>query len=485
MITAGPTGQFGFHGEVGIGNFQSRRYKATVNTDAWNGLSARFTLGHSQQNGDVQNTATKRTFQFPEPFGAITTNDRGGDTETDAGLLALRYTGVKNLKLDYKFDFTNWKGTMNYRQIGSIDGAPCDPANAPAACLLPLMTAVSPFDPSFQYKSELAVPLETGASNRVRGHSLVGEYTINNNLTAKYIGGYREYKLKTGGNQVWGASEYVDTNGVAGAANGVFAPLFAIRDEAQHQQSHELQLIGKAGPIDWLAGLFYFEEAGHVNNPVMLFKSYRSDGVVNPVSVAGFDYFVGQNVRVRNQSTAAYVHGTWHVADVDLSGGLRYTKDKRSEHVIAGGLIGAVTPGDQDFTYDGHNTDYDLSATYKLSKDSNVYAKYATGYVSGGTLFGGRFDPDKMKAIELGFKSSFFERKLRFNAALFQQRRKDVQIEGFTQIGYFMGKGADIRSDGIELEATVVPRESSLMLASVTRAPTSVVAGIVARASRS
>ena len=457
LITAGPTGEFGFHGEIGFGNFNDRRQKATVNLPEWNGLAARITLGHTQTDGDVTNTATKRTFVFPEPFGAVTTTDRGGDVRSDAGLIALRYSGVKDLKVDYKVDFTNWKGTMNYRQVGSLDPTPCDPVNAPLNCLLPLMTVVSPFDLSFTRKDHLAVPLDGAASNDVLGHSLVAEYEINKNLTAKYILGYRQYDLKATGNQVYGASEYIDTNGVVGPAGGVFTPLYAMRREKQHQQSHEVQLIGKAGPVDWLAGLFFFEEKGSVNNPVSLFRSYGSNGVVNPISVAGFDYFVGQNVTVKNQSTAAYGHATWHVGQFDVSGGLRYTKDKRSEHVIAGGLIGAVTPGDQDFSYSGSNSDYDASVTYKINPDTNVYGKVATGYVSGGTLFGNRFDPDKMTAYELGFKSNLLNNKLRFNAALFQQKRKDVQIEGFTQIGYFMGKGRGITADGLELELTYVP----------------------------
>jgi iron complex outermembrane receptor protein len=457
LITAGPTGDFGFYGQIGAGNYNQRTYKGTLNTPTWNGLSARITLGHAQQDGDVKNTAAKRTFLFPEPFGSVTTNDRGGDNNSDAGLLALSYKGVKNLKVDYKYDFDNWRGTMNYRQNGNLDTTPCDPNNAPLNCLLPAMTAVAPFDQSFSYKSSLAVPMESTASNKVQGNSLVAEYALSDGLTAKYTGGYRSYKINVGGNQVYGASEYIDTNGVVGTPGSAFVPLLALRVEAQHQQSHEVQLIGHTPSFDWLAGAFYFDESGYVNNPVMLYRSYRSDGVVNPISVAGFDYFVGQNVSVSNQSTAAYLHGTWHVSNFDLSGGVRYTKDKRTEDVIAGGLIGAVNPGNQSFSYDGSNTDYDVSGTYKINKDSNVYAKYSTGYVSGGTLFGTRFDPEKMKAIELGYKSSLLQNKLRFNVAVFDQQRSNVQIEGFTSVGYFMGKGSDIRSDGVELEATYVP----------------------------
>jgi iron complex outermembrane receptor protein len=317
---------------------------------------------------------------------------------------------------------------------------------------------VSPLDLSFDYKDRLSVPLESQATNRVRGHSLTGEWSFTDNLAAKYIGGYREYHQNAGGNQVWGAGEFIDDvvppAGVGGTFGGVWTPLFALRDEKQHQQSHELQLIGTTERFDWIGGVFYFEETGAVDAPILLFKSI---GPVNTISVAGFDYFVGQKTEVNNRSSAAYAHGTWHVADFDLSAGVRYTRDKRSELVVAAGLIGAVLPGNQEFDYSGNHTDYDASITYKISPSSNVYLKYATGYVSGGTLFGSRFDPDEMKAYELGYKADLFDNRLRLNTAVFRQDRSDVQIEGFTSVGYFMGKGRDIKAEGVELEVTYVP----------------------------
>ncbi|HWI09848.1 MAG TPA: TonB-dependent receptor, partial [Burkholderiaceae bacterium] len=417
----------------------------TINTPEFNGLSARVTLGHSQSDGDVKNTAPKQTFAFTGPLGpysSVTTNERGGDNRTDSGMIAVSYKGVPNLKVDYKFDFSNWKGTLNYRQTGDV---------------------VNGVATGFDYQTSLFVPLEGTAKNDVRGHSLIAEYALNKNLTVKYIGGFRNYDLDVPGNQVFGEAGTTDLGG-----GNIGTSLFAKRAESQRQSSHELQLIGTVGSVDWLAGLFTFEEKGSANAPVVFGTNYGGApiGPTNTIDPAFFHYFIGGDIDVKNKSDAAYLHSTWHINNqFDLSGGVRHTRDKRSEHIIAAGLLGATTgspPVDSEFS--GSHTDYDASITYKITPEASVYAKYATGYVSGGTLRGTKFDPEEMKAFEVGFKSELLERRLRLNVALFHQKRKDAQIEFFdgNTGGVLMGK-SDTKASGLEVEANAkITRNLSL-----------------------
>jgi iron complex outermembrane receptor protein len=445
LITSGPTGQFGGNFEVGFGNFNQRRVKGTINTPEFNGLSARITLGHTESDGDVKNTAPKQTFTFTGPLGpysTLTTNERGGDNKTDGGLIALSYKGVKDLKVDYKFDFSDWKGTLNYRKSADIvNGVPV----------------------GFDYTDSLYIPLEGVAKNNVRGHSLVVEYALSKQLTVKYIGGFRNYDLDVPGNQVFGDGGTTDLgNGSIGTS------LFAKRAEKQRQSSHELQLIGTVGKVDWLAGLFTFEEKGNVNGPIIFGTNFGGVpiGPTNTIDPAAFNYFLGQDTDIKNKSDAAYAHATWHVDDkLAVSGGIRHTRDNRSEHIIAAGTLGATLGKPPvDSTFSGKHTDYDASITYKISPEASVYGKYATGYVSGGTLLGTKFDPEQMKAFEVGFKSELLERRLRLNVALFQQKRKDAQIEFFdgNTGGYLMGK-SDTKASGLEIEANMkVTKDLSL-----------------------
>lgn len=458
LITAKPSGEADFGLDFTAGNFNHREYRARLDTAEWNGLSARLVVGHVEYEGDVENLSPQRSYTFDAPFGTYTSNSRGGDSDTDNAYLAINYEGIERLTVDYKFDYSNWKGTMSYRQMGSF--GPCVDFDAtPGQCIIGngLVDPVHPFDLSFDYRDELAAPLESGAEQITRGHSLTADFAISDSLSIRYIGGYREYQLDTGMNQVWGASEYVDTAGIIGGVpGGIYAPLMALRKEDQDQFSNELQLIGNSDSLEWIVGAFQFKEEGAVNNPIFLSQTF-SDGQFIPISVEAFHYFVGQDVEVTNESMAAYAHMTWHLGDFDLSGGVRYTEDDREEYIIAAGLYGAVLPGNQSFDYSDDHLDYDASLTYNFTDSANVYVKYATGYVSGGSLGGNAFGQDEMELYEVGMKADFFDRTLRLNGAIFRQDRTDVQIEGFTSIGYFMGRGEDITADGIELEATWIP----------------------------
>lgn len=458
MITASPTGEFGVKLDAGFGNFNERHYKATIDLPEWHGLATRLTVGNRSYDGDVDNLSARRTWFLPEPFGKLTTSRRGGDSDSDNLFFAAEYNGIERLKVAYKFDYSDWEGTQNYRQMGSF--GPCASFDAtPGQCIIGngLVDAVHPIDESFEYRDALAMPLESAASNEVLGHSLTLDFELSDSVDLRYILGYREYELDMGSNQVWGGGEYIDTAGIVGGRPGAtYTPMIAMRYEEHEQTSHELQLLGNAGNVDWIVGAFHFSEDGEKDGPILLSPTI-ADGQFVPISAEAFHYFVGQKLATDNTSTAVYGHLNWRLNDLELAGGLRYTEDEREEFIVAAGLYGLFLPGNQSFKYDGDNVDYDISATWHMNDTLNLYAKHATGFVSGGILGGSTFEQEDMKLYELGMKGDLLDRSLRLNAALFRQERSDVQIEGFTAIGYFMGKGRDIVSEGLELEATWLP----------------------------
>ncbi|MCG3169346.1 MAG: Vitamin B12 transporter BtuB [Pseudomonadales bacterium] len=459
LITARPSGEAGVRVDGGLGNFDERRYKVVVDTPEWNGLSARLVAGHSEYEGDVDNIASRRTYHLPAPFGTHTTKARGGDSDTDNVFLAVHYAGNERLTLDYKFDSTDWKGTMPTRQMNGSLGACVDFDNTPAQCIIGygLVTPVHPYPGKFGYRDELAASVESTASNDVEGHSFTAEYAFSDTIRAKYLFGHRKYDLDAGANEVYGGAEYIDT-GALGNPGGAYAPLIAFRVEEQEQDSHELQLIGSHPSLDWIVGAFLYDEQGSVNNPILLSRSI-ADGDQVPVNVAAFDYFIGQDVDVDNESRAVYAHATWHLGRFDLSGGVRYTEDDREEFIRAAGFYGLFVPGNHRSRYEGDHTDYDIALTYQLNDSANVYAKYATGYVSGGTLLGNPFREDEMELYEAGLKSDLLDDTLRLNVAVFRQERTDVQQEDFDASagGYIMGRGDEIVSDGLEVEVTWIP----------------------------
>jgi iron complex outermembrane receptor protein len=84
---------------------------------------------------------------------------------------------------------------------------------------------------------------------------------------------------------------------------------------------------------------------------------------------------------------------------------------------------------------------YRIAADYQFTPDNMVYVSYSTGVHSGG--FGASFAPttvpqgtfatfdaERVRAIELGTKNTFFDRRLQVNAAVFYNRYYDNQVQG-------------------------------------------------------
>jgi iron complex outermembrane receptor protein len=286
---------------------------------------------------------------------------------------------------------------------------------------------------------------------RIQGHSLSTEYAVTDNFSIKNILAHRSLDEDVGIN---------DVDGGAYTLNGVpFQLLSSAQQRDQSQWSDELQFFGSTDRLDWIAGLFWFKEKGNDNNPVYIMSAFPANAA--HASIFGVpDYFAGSNGSIENTSKAVFAHATWHTTDdLDLSAGLRYTKDDRHEHVIAAGSV-----SDQSAGAGFHNTDWDVSATYKINPDINVYGKISTGYLSGGVVNGNHFEPEKIKSYEMGLKSQFLDNRLRLNLTAFHTDRQHLQLLQFNDgsntalpAGTFLVDGGKSKQDGVELEVTATP----------------------------
>lgn len=438
MITTEPSGEFGGKAEVGFGNYGQKRTKVSVDLPAFEGLAARLTYLHNENDGFVKNDSSARhTFDFPSPFGTKTTAKRFGMDKTDAMGLALSYTGIDKLKLDYRFDYTDKTATQMPAQLFS---------EAPTR------------------QSRYALDFSSPSKLRIAGHSLTADYDVTENFGIKNILAYRSLNENVGLN---------DIDGKALTLNGApFEELASNQVRAQSQWSDELQFYGTTGSVDWIGGLFWFQEKGRDNNPVFI-QSAFPEGITHDLSTGSSiyslsDYFSGSNSTIQNKSRAVFGHATWHATDeLDLAAGLRYTKDDRHEHIIeAAGIT------NQSSSASFNHTDWDVSATYKVSPDLNFYGKISTGYLTGGIISGVKFDPETIKSYELGMKSQFLDNRLRVNVAVFQTEREHLQSVQFNAgtnpdvpLGTYLADGGKSKQNGIELEVTALPMDGLTLTA--------------------
>ena len=179
-----------------------------------------------------------------------------------------------------------------------------------------------------------------------------------------------------------------------------------------------------AGPLQWIGGLFFFNESIQIDS--ISFDSFTPG---NPQSAAYAQQF--QNAK----SWAAFGSLNYTVTDkFKVRGGLRFTHDKKEFSATRVEPPKSSGPFEIDNT--SKNTSWDLSATYELDKNTNLFARVATGYRAPsmqGRLNGLGDKPsfagaEKALSYEAGVKQDLFDKRARLSAAVFQYRVKDKQL---------------------------------------------------------
>jgi iron complex outermembrane receptor protein len=226
-----------------------------------------------------------------------------------------------------------------------------------------------------------------------------------------------------------------DIDGSAGPYFGTFEPGVSIPFPSEtagavhgHRQfTQEFRVESRyAAPLNWQAGLYYFDEK-------FISDSYSYN------SLGGNAQTSKLTDEQTSKSWAVFGSVKYDVTkDFSMRAGLRYTKDKKD-------LESDPTPLDPAIVAQGisaHLSDSkptgDLSALYKLSPATNVYARVATGYrgssVQPASLFGPQSvaGQENTTSYEAGVKSDLFDKRARVSFSVFHYDVKDLQL---TEVG--------------------------------------------------
>jgi iron complex outermembrane recepter protein len=263
--------------------------------------------------------------------------------------------------------------------------------------------------------------------------------TYSYGLTAALDAPWGEVKLITG-------IRKVRTNAGIDLEGSQYAIHFTEGQQEIKQQSGELQTTGKAfgGALDFAAGLFVFHETGFD----------QSISITVPALNPNTSHF---SARINNDSMGMYAQGSYHVTNaLTFTGGLRYSVDdkgitsfnnnyNRATGVtvcsIQGGNLGALgreiveVPGCAIKRRDSFSgVSYTAGLDYKVSDNVLLYAKTAKGFRSGGqnlrapsTAAFLPFQPEVAYSYEIGFKSEFFDKRVRLNVAAYTSDIKGIQ----------------------------------------------------------
>lgn len=314
---------------------------------------------------------------------------------------------------------------------------------------------VAPRDYVYYGTFTSAIGWNESPTTKVEFQSISGkiDYDISDSLTLTSITAYEDLY----------SSWIGDTEG-GPAGNGITR-----NNSPYHQFTQELRLSGETadGALEYTVGGFYFDSKGYVA------ARLYSDPVLNWI----------QDDPVTSESKAAYAQLVFHpVEAMGIVGGIRYTDDKKTYSfvrinpetgepaAIVGGLNGVSG------AYASDSVDYRLGIDYRFSDALMAYAQFSTGYKGGG--INPRpyipeqvvsFDPERVNAYEVGFKSDLADGILRLNVSAFLNKYRDIILVDangypgdssdpdyypFSAVPFNAGK-ADVK--GVEIETTIKP----------------------------
>ena len=229
-------------------------------------------------------------------------------------------------------------------------------------------------------------------------------------------------------------------------------------------ESHELRLTGSSDSFDWVIGAYIFEENAIESIDVPIFR-----GVLPPPATLWPVYYIpgladivlgtqaygsrNQGYNVTNENDAFYAEGTYQISDqLDLTVGVRRTNDDRyfeRWQTLYGGAFDPtyfcpgmpsveVAPGVVIPLSDRCTQTVSYSETtprailgYQYDEDTLIYASYSKGYSSGGFNQDTRmrpFLPEISDNIEIGFKSTLRDGKVRLNGTYFNNSYENQQL---------------------------------------------------------
>jgi len=245
-----------------------------------------------------------------------------------------------------------------------------------------------------------------------------------------------------------------------------------LRNQDYEQFSQELRLEGDlSDQINLLLGAYYFD------------SSYF---LVQTTNLGFVPRTITQRSGVDAKSYAGFADVKFKLSDaLTIGAGGRYTRDKKtfvSNYALnttgacpvgVFGITAADCIGNKSF---GKFT-WRASADYELAENKLIYASYSTGFRSGS--FNGRaatpaakgpYEPELVKAIEVGLKADWLDRRLRTNIALFRTDYTNKQEEiveatppPFNAINpqqTLVRNAASARINGLELEIVAMPSDN-------------------------
>ena len=406
IMTRKPSGELGGEVRVGAGNFGMTDLYVSADSNQINDkLSFNITANKKERDGFYDNLSVNSPVKKFKELDA---------TSMRFGAL---YEHSDDLNFYYTYDYSDKDNTPSMGQ-----------------------TNIYGIDPDDTKTRKESAALDGAAFDRSEssGHALTITWQSSENLTIKSISAFRDINYEDGGDY-----DGFDLLG-----------FHTIRRVDHEQTSQEVQFIGNMDELNYVAGLFYFKEESHADNPYIL-----GFGTIN-------NYY-----GVESESVAGYVNLDYKLSDkLTIAGGVRWTSEEKTFYI--------EHPDDFSFAYffplpyttakdTWENTSAMASISYELSDNVHTYVKVAQGWKAGG--FNGEaataeiavkpYDEEKVLAYEWGLKSRWLDQRVQANVAVFYNDITDMQMSEFLGAYSDIQNAGAAKVKGLELELIAVITE--------------------------
>lgn len=412
VLTTKPADEFGLRVKVGVGNYDLISGQVMIDVPLIpDRLLSRLSVGYTDRDGVTKNVLTR---------------DRWDDKNFFGIKLDLRYLATDDLSFDLAIDRSRRRQESN--------GAQCTLLNPNAQMMYVASLFGLDYAGTCEASSQLgerrfSLDYPSRDDGDELGFSLTATWDVNDQLAVKSITSWRKLE--------WALNETFD---------GTHLPIYDSRNPGseQKQWSQEFQFQGEAldGHLKWTTGLYAFRE--EVERP-----AYSDQVMLNRFAV--------RLRKTDNKAYAVYGQGTYDFSDAwSLTAGIRYTYEKRkfiNQEITlpSGAITDFVKVGD---TFDAVTPM--LSLAWHPWEDLMLYTSWAQGYKSGG--FNSRanvdepeslepYDEETVDTYEIGVKSSWFQRRLTLNGALFYSDYEDIQ-QNITAVSSDGGPVSVVRNAG-------------------------------------
>lgn len=523
IVSKAPSGVFDGRVDFGVGNVGTRNLGVHLDLPEVAGFSIKLDGVMAKQ-------------------GAVTKNSGGagfGLYDRKGFRAAVRWQPIDGVTNDFSFDIAKDNNTpfysqlLNYNPNGCLSGGSnLAPLAIPAGttCVTPGTSftgsqgTIRPVLPGViingstrMSNADIGVPQKESV-DKTHGFTNIFKWKIGDaelrSITAWRGVDVEQYDNSGGAHRV----PVVNLTSACTAAAPCAFSRYSLADLKQNQFSQEIQLVGSAGPVDYVAGLYYFNE--RVSDDAATPNSMGAIATLNGATVVGASYtpiafctntanaiqlaaiadlgnaVQGCNIdrasEVRSRSYAGYGQLTWHASDkLHITVGGRYTEDRKEGRLLISRNSGTL-PTNNGMYYDAAGnltqlakdngytpldkkwTRFNPMATiaYDVNDDIHAYAKYSSGYRAGGassrTSDYRAFDPEDVKSYEIGFKADFLDRRARLNVAAYMMDRKGSQVDlstiqptatgSFNNLVTFNAPGTT-KIRGVEADLTLRPVE--------------------------